>query len=482
MRTLTSAQTPERGLLGGKGASLVDLIALGAPVPPAFAITTEACRAYFEGGELPPELAREMPTALAYLESQLGRRFGDPGRPLLVSVRSGAPTSMPGMMDTILNVGLSGRTLAGFIDSTGGEQSFGQDCLDRLAKMFSATVGMPLPEDPAEQLTRSVEAVFRSWNSKRAQLYRRFNKIPNTGTAVVVQAMVFGNSDERSGSGVAFTRDPSTGHRLLYGDFIARAQGEDVVSGSHNTEDLQHMRSRLPECHAQLEAIARRVEERFGDMCELEFTVERGRLWLLQARAGQRSAEAAIVSAVQLAEEGVIDRDTALRRVDRRALERVLRPSLDEPRLAPGSVLTTAVGASPGVATGALVFDSASAVARSRRGEQTVLVRAETCPEDLEGIIACTGLLTLRGGKTSHAAVVTRGLGRPCVCGAEELAIDAERGELSCGGTVVREGEPISLDGSGGRVILGAAPLAEPSPPQEAITLKEWIEAGGAGR
>jgi pyruvate,orthophosphate dikinase len=484
IRSLGRDTTPDRALLGGKGASLVELIGLGVPVPPGFVITTEASGEYFEAGELPARLVDELPAAVAGIEERLGRRFGDEREPLLVSVRSGAPVSMPGMMDTILNVGLSPRTLPGLIAAAGGDAAFGEDCFARLSKMYADSVDAEgeLPEDPREQLRRSIVAVFESWNSKRAQLYRRFNKLADTGTAIVVQAMVFGNGDERSGTGVLFTRDPSTGEPHLYGDFLARAQGEDVVAGSHNTADLDGMRALLPECHRELAEHAARVESHFGDLCEIEFTVERGRLWLLQARAGQRSAQAAIVAAVQLAEAGVIDRETAVARVEPEQLEEITRPTLDRDRLDPATVLATAVGASPGIAIGALAFDSAAAVELAAKGENAILVRAETSPEDLEGIIACTGLLTLRGGKTSHAAVVTRGLGRPCVCGAEELQLDADRGELGASDVVIHAGETISIDGDSGHVILGEAPMTEPSPPPEAATLVGWMQQAAPGQ
>jgi pyruvate,orthophosphate dikinase len=415
--------------------------------------------------------------AIAGLEAALGRRFGDPDDPLLLSVRSGAPVSMPGMMDTILNVGLTSATLPGFVAAAGGDEELGRDCLARLRRMYAASVeGGALPDDPREQLERSIEAVFASWNSKRAKLYRRFNKLADTGTAVVVQAMVLGNGDDRSGTGVVFTRDPSTGEPGLYGDFLARAQGEDVVAGSHNTADVEGMAALLPGCHAELLGLAGKVEAAFRDMCEIEFTVERGKLWLLQARPGQRSARAAVVCAVALAEAGTIDRDEAIARVTPEQLEKILAPRLDPDALDPGRVLTTGVGASPGVAIGPLAFDGAESAARERAGEPALLVRGETSPEDLEGIIAAAGLLTLRGGKTSHAAVVTRGLGKPCVCGAEELEIDREARELRAGGTVLKAGETISIDGESGRVIAGEAPIAAAERLPELDTLLSWSE------
>jgi pyruvate,orthophosphate dikinase len=467
----------DRGLLGGKGASLVELMALGAPVPPAFAITTAACVSYEEGAGLPAAVRDGLDAAIAGIEAALGRRFGDPADPLLLSVRSGAPVSMPGMMDTILNVGLSSATLPGFVAAAGGDEELGRDCLARLRKMYAASVaGGELPDDPRAQLERSIEAVFASWNSKRARLYRRFKALPDTGTAVVVQAMVFGNGDERSGTGVVFTRDPSTGAPGLYGDFLARAQGEDVVAGSHNTADVAGMAALLPDCHAELAALAGRVEESFRDMCEIEFTVERGKLWLLQARPGQRSARAAVVCAVALAEAATIDREEAVARVGEEQLEKILAPRLDPDALDPGRVLATGVGASPGVAIGPLAFDSAESSAREKAGEPALLVRGETSPEDLEGIIASAGLLTVRGGKTSHAAVVTRGLGKPCVCGAEELEIDLEARELRAGGTVLAAGDIVSIDGESGRVIAGEAPIAAPERIPELGTLLGWSE------
>jgi pyruvate,orthophosphate dikinase len=451
-------------------------MSLGAPVPPGFVITTAACSDYAATGKLPPKVIDQLDGALATIESALGRRFGDPGDPLLVSVRSGAPISMPGMMDTILNVGLAPVTMPGFVAAAGGDEAFARDCLARLRQMYKSSVETDgeLPDDPREQLERSITAVFDSWNSKRAKLYRRFHKLPDTGTAVVVQAMVFGNSDDRSGTGVVFTRNPSTGEPGLYGDFLARAQGEDIVAGSHNTATIESMAESLPDCHRQLTDLSSRVEARFRDLCEIEFTVERGRLWLLQARAGQRSAWAAVVTAVQLAQDGTIDREEAVSRIDEESLENMLRPVLDASRLDPASVLTTAVGSSPGIATGALAFDSDATTALSERGIQAILVRAETSPKDLEGIIAANGLLTLRGGKTSHAAVVARGLGRPCVCGAAELELDLEAGELRAGEVVLRAGETISLDGESGMVIRGVAPTAKPQPPAELTILRSW--------
>lgn len=474
IESLDGSATADRRLLGGKGASLVELIKLGAPVPPGIVITTEACAEYFAAGELPARLLDELPTAIASIEERLGRGFGAADDPLLVSVRSGAPVSMPGMMDTILNVGLCPRTLPGLSAAIGAEDDFAGDCLARLRRMYEAAVGEPLPDDPEEQLRRSVAAVFASWNSKRARLYRRFNKFEDTGTAVVVQAMVFGNRDRHSGTGVLFTRDPSSGERRPFGDFLGHAQGEDVVDGSHNTSDLAAMADLLPGAASELQGQAERVEAHFADLCEIEFTVESGRLWLLQARPGQRSPRAEVVTAVELAEAGAIDRAEALARVNRERIDEMRRPALDECRLDPDQVLTVATGVSPGVAAGRIAFDKESCVKLSEAGESVILVRPETSPEDLEGIIACTGLLTLSGGKTSHAAVVTRGLGRPCVCGAAELRLDAEAETLSAGDVVLGAGDQLAIDGDGGRVIRGEAPVSDPPPLPQLETYLRW--------
>jgi pyruvate,orthophosphate dikinase len=460
----------DAALLGGKGANLAELAALGLPVPPGFVITTAACRAYHEAGTLPDGLLEGAHAALGELATASGRRFGDRSAPLLVSVRSGAPVSMPGMMDTVLNVGLSATTLAGFAAAIGSEQVAG-DCLRRLER----TLGPGATGEPAEQLEHAIRAVFDSWNSRRAKLYRRFHNIPDTGTAVVVQAMVFGNAAPPSGTGVAFTRDPSTGRAELFGEYLAGGQGEDVVDGSHNVDDLAAMAGDDAAAFDELATLARAIETHFRDMCEIEFTLERGRLWLLQARAGQRSPDAALRIAVELAREGLIDRAEALRRVDIEALDDASRPTLDVGALDEAAVLTTATGSSPGLVTGAVVLDSASAAERAGRGEPVVLVRRETTPADLEGMIACAGLLTTRGGKTSHAAVVARGLGKTCVCGAEEIELDLDARQLRIGARVVREGELLSLDGDGGRVLLGAAPPRPAEPPPELAELRSWL-------
>ena len=480
IRSASTANTaPDRALLGGKGASLVELIGLGVPVPPGFVITTAASGGYFEAGELPPRLLEELPAAIAAIEARLGRGFGDEREPLLVSVRSGAPVSMPGMMDTILNVGLTSRTLPGLIAAAGGDEALrpgllraaAQDVRDlgrrqRRAARGSARAAAPLDRRRLRELEQQARPALpplqQAWPTPAPRSSSR-----RWSSATATSAPAPASSSPAT---------PRPARPTLYGDYLARAQGEDVVAGSHNTADLEGMRALLPDCHAELVEYAARVEAHFGDLCEIEFTVERGKLWLLQARAGQRSAQAAIVAAVQLAEAGLIDRETAISRVNPEQLDEITRPTLDRDRLADATVLATAIGASPGIAIGALAFDSAAAVELAAYGKNAILVRAETSPEDLEGIIACTGLLTLRGGKTSHAAVVTRGLGRPCVCGAEDLQLDADRGELRSGDITVNAGETISIDGDSGHVILGEAPVTEPSPPPEAATLAEWMQ------
>jgi pyruvate,orthophosphate dikinase len=465
----------ESALLGGKGANLAALVEMGAPVPPGFVITTAACRAFSAAdGELPEGLLEETQAGLDGLAKRLGRRFGDAEAPLLVSVRSGAPASMPGMMDTVLNVGLAGATLPAFAAWIGDDGAAG-DCLRRLRQTLEELTGEPAPDDAAQQLERAVAAVFASWNSRRAKLYRRYHGIEDTGTAVVVQAMVFGNAGPRSGTGVAFSRDPSDGAPRLFGEYLAGGQGEDVVDGSRNVGDIAVLAAQEPRAHRQLARLSRLVEARLGDMCEIEFTLERGELWLLQARAGQRTPAAALKIALDLTEEGLIDRAEAISRVDLDAFEASLRPVLDLDSLDPAAVLTTAVGSAPGLATGTVVLDPAAAARLAEAGGSPILVRAETTPQDIEGMLACEGLLTTRGGRTSHAAVVARGLGKVCVCGAEEVAVDPATGTLEIGAETIREGEELSLDGDGGRVIRGAAPARTPPPPPALAVLRGWL-------
>ena len=498
-----------KDLLGGKGANLAEMTNLGLPVPPGFTITTDACREYLRTGELPDGLDRQVGEHLAALEAKMGRRLGDSGDPLLVSVRSGAKFSMPGMMETVLNVGLTDSSVDGLAAQAGGDERFAWDSYRRLIQMFGKTVcdvpgeefehalddaklaartrddlgldaaalrklvtrykeifrehtGRDFPQDPREQLDLAVNAVFRSWNADRAVLYRRQERIPtDLGTAVNVVAMVFGNLGADSGTGVAFTRDPATGEPGVYGDYLANAQGEDVVAGIRNTMPLQALEDVNKPAYDELMAIMAKLEEHYRDLCDIEFTIERGKLWMLQTRVGKRTAAAAFVIATHLVDEGVIDMDEALRRVNGAQLAQLMFPTFDlsqEPEQ-----LTRGVGASPGAAVGKAVFDAKHAVAMAKEGEQVILVRRETNPDDLPGMIAAQGILTSRGGKTSHAAVVARGMGKTCVCGADDLDVNLHKGQFTVDGHVVSEGDVISVDGTTGRVYLGAVPV-QPSP------------------
>ncbi|MFI0266590.1 pyruvate, phosphate dikinase [Streptomyces luteogriseus] len=492
-------------LLGGKGAGLAEMTRLGLPVPPGFTVTTEACRVYLETGQEPPELGVEVAHALANLERAMGRDLGRADDPLLVSVRSGARFSMPGMMDTILDVGLNDDSVAGLAKGSGRER-FAWDSYRRLLQMFGHSVmgvdaglfervvgahktalsapddhaldaeelthvveefkgvirretGEEFPQDPFEQLYRAIRAVFGSWKSERARVYRRREHIPDDlGTAVNIQTMVFGNLGPDSGTGVAFTRDPATGERGMYGDYLPDAQGEDVVAGVRNAVPLAELEHLDPRAYGQLGDHLRTLEAHYRDLCDVEFTVERGRLWILQTRVGKRTAEAAFRIARELDEAGTITSDEALARVDGMELTRLMFPRFatrtsDVP-------LAHGVPASPGAAVGAVVFDSDAAVRRAAGGQHTVLVRRETTPEDLPGMIAAQAVLTSRGGKTSHAAVVARGMGKVCVCGADALVIDsAARQFTTPAGAAVSEGDTVSVDGTAGTVYLGAVPL-----------------------
>ena len=491
-------------LLGGKGANLAEMARLGLPVPPGFTITTEACREFLSHGEAPPQLRFQVTLALRRLEDQIGRRLGDVTDPLLVSVRSGAKFSMPGMMDTVLNVGLNDLSVLALADASGDER-FAWDCYRRLLQMFGNTVlgvdgealsaaleaakavkgvtsdlglgaddlqklteefkvivaeraGREFPQDPREQLDMAVEAVFGSWGNPRARLYRRRERIPDDlGTAANVCTMVFGNLGEGSGTGVCFSRDPATGRPGIYGDYLPDAQGEDVVAGVRNTLTLEEFAVLDPVAYDELRRAARRLEAHYRDLCDIEFTLERGKLWLLQTRVGKRTAAAAFRIATQLADEGLITMDEALQRVDGSQLAQLGFAQFD-PK-APRTFFVKGTPASPGAAVGKAAFSPARAVAWAAEGESVVLVRRETSPEDLEGMVASSGILTSRGGRTSHAAVVARGMGRPCVCGAEELEVDLAAGTARARGQEVREGEVISLDGSTGEVFLGEVPL-----------------------
>ncbi|HWJ81724.1 MAG TPA: pyruvate, phosphate dikinase [Nocardioides sp.] len=507
VQNFTVGRSAERALLGGKGADLAEMVGLGLPVPPGFTITTEACRHYLKHGAPPPELDGQVARHLAELETAAGRRFGDPDDPLLVSVRSGAAISMPGMMDTVLDIGLNDTTVLGLAARTGDER-FAFDSYRRLVQMFGDTVlgvpsekysealdeleqelgvhrdvdlpadalrrlverfqeitaahgDRPFPQDPREQLDLAVRAVFGSWLGERARLYRRHQGIPDDlGTAVNVQMMVFGNLGSRSGSGVAFTRDPATGRLGPYGDYLPDAQGEDVVSGVRDTVPLADLEQIDEAAYRRLRSLMGTLERHYRDMCDIEFTIEEGRLWMLQTRIGKRTPAAAFQIAADLVEEGAIDLDEALRRVSGDQLAHLLHPGFDPST--PRTELTHGVAASPGAAVGRVVFDSATAADWAVRGETVVLVRRETRPEDLPGMLVAAAILTARGGKTSHAAVVARGLGRPCVCGAGDLEVDPDARRMRVhGGAVVDEGDVISVDGATGEVFLGAVPVVE---------------------
>jgi pyruvate,orthophosphate dikinase len=495
-----------KALLGGKGANLAEMTRLGLPVPPGFTITTEACRAYLDAYSEPPGLREQIDGRLAALETRSGLRLGDTEDPLLVSVRSGAQHSMPGMMDTVLNVGLNDATVVGLAQRS-GDEAFAWDCYRRLIQMFGRTVlgvdarrfdavagaaaagpggwnavqlktivaefksliaaatGSHFPQDPHLQIHLAVRAVFESWNSERARIYRRRKGISDDlGTAVNICTMVFGNLDADSGTGVAFTRDPATGRQGVYGDYLPNAQGEDVVSGARNTMSLDDLKTADNAAYDELHRIATLLERHYRDLCDIEFTIEHGKLWILQTRVGQRTAEAAFRIAVQLVEEGVIDLDEALRRVDGDQLARLMFPRFDPHE--PMEPLARGIGASPGAAVGKVVFDSATAVAWSRAEIPVVLVRRETDPDDLPGLLAAQGVLTSRGGKTSHAAVVARGMGTSCVCAAEALEIDEDGKSFTVGDTTVGEGTWVSIDGTTGEVYLGQMPVV-PSPVME---------------
>lgn len=512
----------QKDLLGGKGANLAEMTRLGLPVPPGFTITTEACRTYMEQGELPPELRVEVTMALRRLEDALGRSLGDFHDPLLVSVRSGAKFSMPGMMETVLNIGLNDASVQGLARFSDDER-FAWDSYRRLIQMFGKTVldiegdlfahtldamkhargvtsdtdltakdleelveqfktivreqsGREFPQHPREQLDLAITAVFNSWNTDRARLYRRRERIPNDlGTAVNVVSMVFGNLGPDSGTGVCFTRDPSTGMTGDYGDYLPNAQGEDVVAGIRNTLSLADFEKLDPVSFAELRQAMRRLETHYRDLCDIEFTVERGKLWMLQTRVGKRTAAAAFRIATQLVDEHLITLDEALERVTGQQLSKLMFPQFDSE--AERVLLSTGMSASPGAAVGHAVFDSVTAQEWAAQGKDVILVRRETNPDDLGGMIAAVGVLTSRGGKTSHAAVVARGMGTTCVVGAEKLDVDVKAKKFTVGKRVVNEGDVIAIDGSTGEIFLGAVPVM-PSPVVQ--YLEEGLEVATA--
>ena len=515
-----------RDLLGGKGAGVAEMTRAGLPVPPGFTITTEACNAYFAAGRrLPEGCWEQVLDALKKVEEQTGKKFGDPENPLLVSVRSGAKFSMPGMMDTVLNIGLNPQTLQGLARLTHNER-FAYDAYRRLIQMFGRIVkGIPgekferildeykqrtegkqdvdlttdmlkdivrdfkalykqelgedFPDDPYEQLRQAIEAVFGSWFGKRAVDYRNFHKIPHDlGTAANVQMMVFGNMGNDSATGVAFTRNPATGEKELYGEYLTNAQGEDVVAGIRTPKPLSELKYEMPEVYRQFEQVAEMLERHYRDVQDLEFTIERGKLWMLQTRTGKRTAQAAVKIAVDMVHEGLITKQEAVMRVEPNQINQLLLPRFDEQAKARAELLAKGLNASPGAATGIAVFDADTAAERGGNGEAVILVRPETNPDDVHGMLVARGILTQHGGATSHAAVVARGLGKPCVAGCEALHVDVERKLFSVNGRVIREGDYISIDGTTGEVFAGSIATTQPDFQKERdlIELLSWAD------
>ncbi|WP_017932566.1 pyruvate, phosphate dikinase [Robiginitomaculum antarcticum] len=527
-------ETGLKNLLGGKGANLAEMANLGLPVPPGFTLTTEVCTAFYDNNQsYPEELTDQVEASLAKLERETGKGFGDKANPLLVSVRSGARASMPGMMDTVLNLGLNDDTAEG-LAKLSGDRRFALDSYRRFITMYSNVVlgmhhhtfedildtykddrgyrldteltaddwaslisdyksavkkalGEDFPQDPKAQLWGAIDAVFGSWMNDRAKVYRRLQDIPASwGTAVNVQAMVFGNMGDTSATGVAFTRDPSTGKKAYYGEFLINAQGEDVVAGIRTPQTLTKiareemgdlepsMEEALPEVYAQLAAVFDDLEKHYRDMQDIEFTVERGKLWMLQTRTGKRTARAALKIAVDMASEGMISEDEAVMRVEPGSLDQLLHPTLDPD--APRDVIATGLPASPGAAIGVVVFSSDEAEMRAKGGEKVILVRVETSPEDIHGMHAAQAIVTARGGMTSHAAVVARGMGRPCVSGAGDIRIDYATQQFTAAGRVVRAGDTVTVDGSSGQVLAGEAKMIQPEMSGEFATLMAWAD------
>ncbi|MGN6143581.1 MAG: pyruvate, phosphate dikinase [Mesorhizobium sp.] len=525
----------DRNLLGGKGANLAEMCSLGLPVPPGFTVTTEACNWYYANGRsYPAALEGEVEEALNHVGRLTGRRFGDPEKLLLVSVRSGARASMPGMMDTVLNLGLNDETV-GALAADSGDERFAYDSYRRFIQMYCNVVlgldhevfeeiledrkaslgheldtdltalewqevialykarieeelGKPFPQDPQEQLWGAIGAVFSSWMNARAITYRRLHDIPESwGTAVNVQAMVFGNMGETSATGVAFTRNPSTGEKALYGEFLVNAQGEDVVAGIRTPQNITEaariaagsdkpsLQKLMPDAFQSFVDISSRLEKHYRDMQDLEFTIERGKLWMLQTRSGKRTAKAALKIAVDMANEGLITRAEAVARIDPASLDQLLHPTID-PK-AKRDVLGIGLPASPGAATGEIVFSSDEAEEAKAVGRKVILVRVETSPEDIHGMHAAEGILTTRGGMTSHAAVVARGMGKPCVSGAGSLRVDHRTGTLMAMGTALKKGDVITIDGGNGQVLKGAVPMLQPELSGDFAAIMEWADA-----
>lgn len=520
--TFSEGKAEMKALLGGKGANLAEMSNIGLPVPPGFIITTEACKEFYRAGRQFPEgMKAEVEEKISWLEQTLGKNFGDPNGPLLVSVRSGAVVSMPGMMDTVLNLGLNDQTVIGLAASSGNPR-WAYDCYRRFIQMFSNVVldieshrfeavlaeqkykrgaqydnqltaedlqevikqykaivrretGLDFPQSPGEQLYKSIYAVFNSWENDRANIYRKIHKIPNDlGTAVNVQSMVFGNMGDDCGTGVAFTRNPSTGEKLLYGEYLTNAQGEDVVAGIRTPLPISKLQEEMPDVFQQFSRTCTLLENHYKDMQDIEFTIERNKLWMLQTRNGKRTAQAAIRIAVEMVEEGLFTKETAINRVDPNQLDQLLHRRIDPN--ASLEVVAKGLPASPGSASGNVTFDADLAEKLNEQGQKVILVGTETTPDDIHGMVAAQGILTSRGGMTSHAAVVARGMGKPCICGCEAIKIDMENKQFQVGNSVVKEGDVISIDGSTGQVILGEVPMIEPDLSPEFLKLLEWAD------
>ncbi|TIT92166.1 MAG: pyruvate, phosphate dikinase, partial [Mesorhizobium sp.] len=525
----------DRNLLGGKGANLAEMCSLGLPVPPGFTITTDVCNAYYANGRTyPAALETDVLSALDHIGKITGRRFGDPSKLLLVSVRSGARASMPGMMDTVLNLGLNDETVEA-LAADSGDARFAYDSYRRFIQMYSDVVmgldhevfeeiledrkaslgheldtelsaaewqdviglykakveeelGKPFPQAPREQLWGAIGAVFSSWMNNRAITYRRLHDIPESwGTAVNVQAMVFGNMGDTSATGVAFTRNPSTGEKQLYGEFLVNAQGEDVVAGIRTPQNITEaarinagsdkpsLQKLMPDAFQAFVDISDRLEKHYRDMQDLEFTIERGKLWMLQTRSGKRTAKAALKIAVEMAKDGLITKEEAVARIDPASLDQLLHPTID-PKAA-RDVIGMGLPASPGAATGEIVFSSSDAEDAKAQGRKAILVRIETSPEDIHGMHAAEGILTTRGGMTSHAAVVARGMGKPCVSGAGSLRVDYKAGTLISMGQTFRKGDIITIDGGNGQVLKGAVAMLQPELSGDFAAIMEWADA-----
>ncbi|MBF7082637.1 pyruvate, phosphate dikinase [Desulfallas sp. Bu1-1] len=520
--TFEEGRADMKDQLGGKGANLAEMTNIGLPVPPGIIITTEACNQfYLEGKQFPPGLEDQVREYIKILEEKTGKRFGDPANPLLVSVRSGAPISMPGMMDTVLNLGLNDDTVEG-LAAAANDRRFAMDCYRRFLNMFGDVVlgiehvkferiletqkdqagvkfdnqltagqwqvvveeykklieretGRPFPQDPMEQLFKAIYAVFNSWNTDRAIVYRKVNKIPDDlGTAVNIQVMAFGNLGNDCGTGVAFTRNPSTGANELYGEYLINAQGEDVVAGIRTPQPIATLKEEMPGVYQQFVETCRLLEKHYRNMQDIEFTIERGKLFILQTRNGKRTAQAAIKIAVDMVNEGLITREEAVMRVEAAQLDHLLHRRID-PNVKL-EVIARGLPASPGAASGKVVFEADEAEKMGQEGHKVIMVRTETTPDDIHGIVQAQGILTSRGGMTSHAAVVARGMGKPCVCGCEAIRIDYDKEEFSVNGLIIKKGDIISIDGGTGQVILGEVPMIDPELSVEFQQLLEWAD------